>query len=257
MEETRLHDQEVRANTGNEQYVEALLNTLHAEADQNRHIVPFRPLVDFVKFHTQYMSGDASSPPQDCPICRETTLESHERMLQIELPSCRHTFGADCFERYIQRSHTCPLCREMWFEKRLTPETHALRQIVIEVTVANERVANAIVDRLDSDDGEIMRTLMAERIIEPDDEEDDTETLGSATAEEVESGSEPSVAPLVNTQIEATSIEVTFGASREIEMDTETEGEVSGVSGRAFEDDRCSASDDEAVAPPRQRRRYA
>ncbi|KAF2681219.1 hypothetical protein K458DRAFT_392011 [Lentithecium fluviatile CBS 122367] len=104
---------------------------------------PFRPLTDFLLNHTHYLpplpfpyhppssnpsfSTSRSTPsPQDphyqnyfCPICLTHAYSSRERIIAINLPTCRHVFGADCFEVYIQWGNTCPLCRTMWFEERV------------------------------------------------------------------------------------------------------------------------------------------
>ncbi|KAJ4357394.1 uncharacterized protein N0V89_001969 [Didymosphaeria variabile] len=255
---------------------EARFDAMFAEEDKEHHIVPFRPLAYFIKFHVHYLPVDTSTSRRECPICREDTSESHERMMEIDLPNCHHIFGADCFERYIQRSHTCPMCREMWFEERLTREVPSReRRVMIEIVVANQQLADATADALERDDGGIIGNLMGAGVAEVDDEED-TETQDSANEEEANSSNERStITPSVNSELEATRIEVTFGAGTETESDTdtnnETESEVSSDGGRTIvhsEDhlashdvdraghSRRSGSDDDAAAPPRQRRRY-
>ncbi|KAF2440409.1 hypothetical protein P171DRAFT_489124 [Karstenula rhodostoma CBS 690.94] len=247
MENTQHREQVALIEAEHQQNLEAVLEAREAEADPDRLTVSFRPLIYFVKFHVQYLPMDADSRLRDCPICRESTSESHERMLQVDLPACKHIFGADCFERYIQRSHTCPMCREPWFEKRQTPDMSSpgarIEQIVIEVSVASDEAANSLLERLYNDEGKITRRLLGERVTELEDEEEDTEFESSATGEESDTSS----------QLEATRIKVTFRASTASGLDTEIGR---GISRRARGDGSRSASDNEAATPPRRRRRY-
>jgi hypothetical protein len=197
-----------------------------------------------------------SSSQHECPVCRETPSESYERMLQIDLPSCQHIFGADCFERYIQRSHTCPICREMWFEHRLSPETFDHEHVTIEVTLVDQQSAHALADRLHSDRGETVRRLLGERVTELDSSEEETEVTGQAIREYTESSSGGRNSLSGNSQVEATHVEITLRAGRGSRSDAETEREGSEVGVRAREVARHSGSDNEDLAPPRQRRRH-
>jgi hypothetical protein len=252
MNDHQNHDEVGRPSSENEQGLDEMVDELDAEADQELHTVHFRPLVDFLNSHVQYVSVDDSPSQHECPICRETPSESHERMLQIDLPSCRHIFGADCFEKYIQRSHTCPMCREMWFEKRLTLETPIHQHISIEITVADQRSAQVLAHRLDSDGGEVMRRLLGERVTELDNSDEETEVPDSTAGEDTESGSDGMISLLGSSQVEARQIEVTIRAGGGSGSDTELERDDSGDGGRAREVARRSGSDDEDVAPPRQ-----
>lgn len=244
--------------------LQVVRNAMNVEAGPNVLTVSFRPLVHFIKFNVQYLPMDSVSLDHDCPICRESASESHERMLQVNLPACKHIFGADCFERYIQRSHTCPMCRSLWFEKRLTPEMPSnplgqIGQIVIEVSVESDQSADAFLDALRNDTDYMTRRLLERRvgqITELDDEEEDTDFQNSAAGEESDARSESSAISPVSNQLELTRIEVTFVALTEPGIDTEPEEETIVVLGRARGAGRRPASDDEAIAPPRQRRRY-
>lgn len=188
-----------------------------------RQIAPFRPLVDFVKFHTEYISPEELPLDHDCPICCESPSESHERVIQIKLPNCHHVFGADCFERYIQRSHTCPMCRAMWFEERLAREASEIR---IEINVADQATADEVLASWEENGSTLVQRIIEGRIPELSDTDDSTEESSSDHDQEL--------VPVIGAE------GVTSGLLLR---------EVSHVLS-------VSSSDDEIPEPPRQRRRY-
>jgi hypothetical protein len=96
--------------------------------------MPFRPLTDFLKYHTHYLRP--FHPPYAdhfCAVCLTHASDSHERYIRIDLPACTHIFGADCFELHIQHANTCPLCRTMWFEERVQTREGVERTTVVVV----------------------------------------------------------------------------------------------------------------------------
>lgn len=43
-----------------------------------------------------------------CPVC---LLSFNSRSLVKELPKCKHCFHADCIIPWLEKTNTCPLCR--------------------------------------------------------------------------------------------------------------------------------------------------
>lgn len=236
------------------------------DARQTHHTASFRPLFHFIMFNIKYLPVEYHPLDRECPICRETTSESHERMLQVDLPSCKHSFGADCFERYIQRPHTCPMCREMWFNRRLTPEIPSsqglIRNIVIEVTVADDEAAEAFLESMRHNSGEIMERMLGERIVELGADERipfEASVVGHGS----DSGGESGDSSPESDRTQATCLEITFGESAEAGFESAEIGSESSAEGystvlarRARRDGSRSASDTETVARPRRRRRH-
>ncbi|OAG10585.1 uncharacterized protein CC84DRAFT_1213895 [Paraphaeosphaeria sporulosa] len=175
MEETQHREKGIRFEAESLGDPITVLDAAEAEADSARCTASFRTLVHFIKFNVRYLPIDAGSLDGGCPICREKTSKSQEGMLQVDLPACKHIFGADCFERYIQRSYTCPMCREIWFEKRLTPETPSTQgrsgQVVIEVSITSDEAADSLLNALQNESGEMVRRLLGEQIAELDENE--------------------------------------------------------------------------------------
>ncbi|KAF1973106.1 hypothetical protein BU23DRAFT_568638 [Bimuria novae-zelandiae CBS 107.79] len=280
MEETGNNGQEsprVRFEDDGAQLSDDLADALHfldEQTEQEHRIVPFRPLLNFIKFHTQYINLAATSANYVCPICRDSPAESHEHLIQINLPNCHHVFGEDCLERYIQRSHTCPMCREMWFTKRLSPEVQeGDGGLNIRITVATEEDADSLQTALEDNGSSLVRQLLGGHITELSDSDDDTYTEGSTTEDDLDTQDRPprNYSPLDANEI---FVEVT-GLNASSQRSSETGSEVSRVSRQEINasleisdedtalgavdwsgNSRRSASDDEALAPPRQRRRY-
>ena len=44
----------------------------------------------------------------DCSICCENLISGHTQELH-----CGHLFHHECIERWIEESHTCPICRSL------------------------------------------------------------------------------------------------------------------------------------------------
>lgn len=276
MEEAIDHSQGSQTDVVEFQGIDERPNGFDHDFSQGTTAVRFRPLYDFFKYHVSYIGLDSDSEDNECPICRQNTSESHERMIQIDLPTCHHIFGADCFERYVQRSHTCPLCRELWFEERLPPETSApRRQLLVQISVANQELADALVEALDHDNSELVRNILRNHITEYDagDQEDTDQT--STDEEESESGSEISGSPLsANRQLHGSCMMITSDTVTETENEVNTESDevqssrIATQSSMASDGlpacdqmgltgDNARISDHEGdVERPRQRRRY-
>ncbi|KAF7188252.1 putative RING finger protein [Pseudocercospora fuligena] len=58
---------------------------------------------------------DGSSSTDTCPIC-------HEDVDSPVTTSCRHTFCLECLKPWMERSHTCPSCRNALYEKPPTED---------------------------------------------------------------------------------------------------------------------------------------
>ena len=259
-----------RHDHNNEDLLEELNNLLRIsdeERDLQYHIVPFRPLVDFIKLHIKYITPDSFSSENGCPIRLESPADSHERIVQIDLPLCNHVFGADCFEKYIQRSHTCPMCREMWFAKRITAEF----PFYVRISVTDNTTAGLLRAALETHGTGLLEQILAERGLLMSDIEEDTHSEGSSFGEEEYRMAEG----VSNYSLLADTDVVTTVESVASEVMAEPMGDVSGIRRQdvlvsmeisdeevragTFNwvgDTHRSASDDEALAPPRQRRRY-
>ncbi|KAJ4293164.1 hypothetical protein N0V90_008446 [Kalmusia sp. IMI 367209] len=105
--------------------------------------VPFRPLIDFIKFHTQYLSIDDLDLNEDCPICRESFSESHERAVQGPL-----TIG----------------------------------QVRVEISVPKMGMASRLVVARENDSGEFIQMLLNGDSSLTSDEEEDADADDTATA---------------------------------------------------------------------------
>lgn len=261
------HSPHLEGNVNNlSQNFDLMLNVSNDEEDQTRHVIPFRPLIDFVKYHTKFITPDPTSGEHDCPICQEPPSKSHERILQIDLPLCKHIFGADCLETYIQRSNTCPMCREVWFTKRISGGPYH-----VQILVSNNNTANLLRAGLQTYGNELLEQILDDPETYRSDSDDDTYSESSDSSGRPDSMvvEVSNYSPLVDNHTTATveglssettseSISGTSGVSRremtqslEISDEELFTGAVDWVG-----DKHRSASDDEALAPPRQRRRY-
>lgn len=63
--------------------------------------------------------GDVEAPIIECAVCL-SNLENEE-MARL-LPNCKHTFHADCIDKWFGSHSTCPICRTE-AEPRLQPES--------------------------------------------------------------------------------------------------------------------------------------
>ncbi|KAL5570985.1 hypothetical protein UlMin_020582 [Ulmus minor] len=61
---------------------------------------------------------DPETAPVECAVCL-SSLEDEE-MARL-LPNCKHTFHAECIDRWLSSQSTCPICRTE-AEPRLQPE---------------------------------------------------------------------------------------------------------------------------------------
>ncbi|KAL0450649.1 UNVERIFIED_CONTAM: RING-H2 finger protein ATL74 [Sesamum latifolium] len=53
-------------------------------------------------------SGRGTSPPPDCAVCLENFRVGEKCRL---LPSCNHSFHAECVDLWLLRTPICPICR--------------------------------------------------------------------------------------------------------------------------------------------------
>jgi hypothetical protein len=58
-------------------------------------------------FNYEYMNENEIDDELKCVICRQP-LQS-----PVSLPTCNHTFCKKCIEKWLERAHTCPTCREV------------------------------------------------------------------------------------------------------------------------------------------------
>ncbi|KAK4393011.1 RING-H2 finger protein ATL74 [Sesamum angolense] len=53
-------------------------------------------------------TGTGTSPPPDCAVCLENFRVGEKCRL---LPSCNHSFHAECVDLWLLRTPICPICR--------------------------------------------------------------------------------------------------------------------------------------------------
>lgn len=79
----------------------------------------------------KYISGASSKQvhltlavvhADECSICRDGFAEG-QSVLKLD---CRHCYHADCLSGWLQRSHTCPLCRQSILQTTRSPTDHGL-----------------------------------------------------------------------------------------------------------------------------------
>ncbi|KAF1949959.1 hypothetical protein CC80DRAFT_579273 [Byssothecium circinans] len=202
--------------------------------DGERVSVPFRPLIDFLQNHVRILSTGIPYTDYDCPICLQHHSESRERFIQIDLPTCRHIFGFDCLETYIQKAHTCPMCRTMWFAERMESGSEIQHLAVVirlddTMSAENARALARMFNR-ESMDEEEMETLVralangGNLVVEEGSEVEDDEGEEASEVMELEDG--------------------------EDDMDVSGDGAVSEPGTH-----RLGESSDEEGQPPRRRRR--
>lgn len=175
-------------------------------------IVPFRPLTYFIKNHVNYIAPRASSSQFDCPICRENCADSHERLVQIDLPTCHHIFGADCFDKHIESTNTCPMCREQWFAKRKQAEP----SFHITVTVRDEAMAEALEEQLSGENAsQLLRQILQETIELAGGSGDDTDVQDLISQETADAGGAEvsDISPPVDPEVEDADEGYSSGAS--------------------------------------------
>jgi hypothetical protein len=78
-------------------------------------------LVDFILQHCICLPDTPDPGPIDvdptCPICLTHLLDSTHHVIQIDLPSCHHSFDADFLSRYFLPGYNkCPLRRSEWYD---------------------------------------------------------------------------------------------------------------------------------------------
>ncbi|KAF2641755.1 hypothetical protein P280DRAFT_541202 [Massarina eburnea CBS 473.64] len=190
--------------------------------------VYFRPLIDFLKDHIDYLPTGIPYTDYDCPICLDHHSESRERFIQIDLPACHHIFGADCFEIHIQHSHTCPMCRTVWFEERVGSES----------SVENLAVFIGIPENMTEESGRALGRLLSQDGVGEFEFEDFIRSI--TQARNIEIGDSVELVP------------------QEVDGEEEAEAQdevMSGdIEGTGMSRDRDESSDEEGQ-PPRRRRR--
>lgn len=100
------------------------------------------PLTTFLLSHCKYPSEAAllvlsrstgcprASHPR-CPICYCSLVASLHRVIQVDLPSCKHLFCSECLSRHILAGYnTCPLCRAKWYD--IPPGATTARSAAVE-----------------------------------------------------------------------------------------------------------------------------
>lgn len=103
-------------------------------------------LIDFLRLHIRYLPTCIPYADHLCPVCLEHAYESRERVIQVDLPTCHHIFGATCFETLIYHSYACPICRTMWFQERQRP-----RQAALSIRVLTEEEAQNLIEFMEHD----------------------------------------------------------------------------------------------------------
>ncbi|KAL7104028.1 hypothetical protein ACP275_08G218400 [Erythranthe tilingii] len=76
------------------------------------------PLFIFRKTSSDDDDDDETSLTEECSVCL-SILEDGE--IVRTLPNCKHTFHAECIDKWFDTNSTCPICR-MNAEPRLVPE---------------------------------------------------------------------------------------------------------------------------------------
>ncbi|CAL5406623.1 unnamed protein product [Camellia sinensis] len=84
----------------------------------DRAVIASLPIFVFKKSDDYSIGNDETGPPE-CAVCL-SILEDDE-MARL-LPNCKHTFHAECIDKWLSSQSTCPICRTQ-VEPMLLPAT--------------------------------------------------------------------------------------------------------------------------------------
>jgi hypothetical protein len=87
MNELENHNQDAQPNAGHEQDLDEMLDALNTEADQGRHTASFRPLIDFLKSHVQYLPARVPCMPRNPLRILRTHVTNRPAILPAHLRS--------------------------------------------------------------------------------------------------------------------------------------------------------------------------
>ena len=113
--------------------------------------------------HTDYLEDFVETPDNDCSICYNNYNEYKPSKLK-----CNHVFHTECISKWLNTSHTCPLCRQSIISCQLCNNTKIINMEYTGVVIPYE-FRNEILNRNTTDGtfgiwGYDLRDLMIENL---------------------------------------------------------------------------------------------
>ncbi|CAL5342700.1 unnamed protein product [Camellia sinensis] len=119
----------------------------------DRAVIASLPIFVFKKSDDYSIGNDETGPPE-CAVCL-SILEDDE-MARL-LPNCKHTFHAECIDKWLSSQSTCPICRTQ-VEPMLLPATDCEPVIVGASAPPVERVNSTLTSVEETSNGGLQQS---------------------------------------------------------------------------------------------------